>query len=227
MRELTITPATVQQLPGPVEVENSCRAAAVIDAVTCDGTQLSRHVRVFRFVHAWRSNINLGQMDDGQGDLFAVVFGPSGALIRGVVKETFRANRDAARVLEDYVRHGDPKAPAGLRKYLDEHDVSGIRIPCTYILWSTMDGPWRAPDPLLQSAPLGTQVIKGLEVLTGDPEAYVEWARHYLGHELPLRSVRALFEQVPLNPDLTASLGAKRPFSDIAAEASAMGYPVS
>ena len=97
----------------------------------------------------------------------------------------------------------------------------------TFCLWrqrgdaAWQHGPvdWPADEP----DPDGSSAL--LAPLDGRPETYAAWAAEYFEHDVPLATVRAVYDHRPLDRDLVSTL-TRRPLEALRADAAEIGYPL-
>lgn len=222
-----MTAKLVEQLPAIARVERALQSAAIIGAVQCDGTRLSRNVRAIQFFPHWRDDARLGRVDNWQGDFFGVMFTDDGVIIRGRMKDAYRVARDAIVELNIQALGPGSRVPQRLRKYERDPQVSSHGFGFTFCIWRLKRGRWQIAEALLRHPALETQEVWGLDVLMGEPGLYQRWATRNYGVELPIGAITAILDFTPLTPALAEVLGAKRSFEEIAVDANEIGYPVA
>jgi hypothetical protein len=96
----------------------------------------------------------------------------------------------------------------------------------TFCLWCLTEGNWSIGSVRLagQSDPDGSEFL--LEMLTGDPRDYCEYAKAYFEIEVPLASVESIYEQRPLTPELVHSVNADVELASLLADMAEIGYPI-
>jgi hypothetical protein len=66
-----------------------------------------------------------------------------------------------------------------------------------------------------------------LELLTGDPRDYREYATAYFEIDVPLASVGSIYEHRPLTPELVHSVNADVELASLLADMAEIGYPIA
>ena len=64
-----------------------------------------------------------------------------------------------------------------------------------------------------------------LELLSGDPVAYQEYARRYYESDPPIEAIKQIYAHKPLNDELVRALNVDLTVGGFAAETIEIGYP--
>jgi hypothetical protein len=137
-----------------------------------------------------RDGTCLARMRNGEGDLWYLVFIPSGgAVLRGF---------DHNSVMSPY-RHEDERLwpglfdgmPRSLQPWKNAADIEPNEV--TFVMWHLPRARWQAGPVAFPSGkdPDGSEWL--LELLDGDPASYIRYAGARLGHAGDLDAVRAVY----------------------------------
>ncbi|MEF9929618.1 MAG: hypothetical protein RR804_17470, partial [Massilia sp.] len=64
-----------------------------------------------------------------------------------------------------------------------------------------------------------------LSYYKGEPEAYLDFAQHYYGIDIPVEAIARVYKHEPLSSALVERLKSLRHFDQLVVEAAAIGYP--
>ncbi|MEV4443121.1 hypothetical protein AB0K09_29760 [Streptomyces sp. NPDC049577] len=211
----------VAVLPDPDALLARCRAFAVLDAV------FQPAYRRHGFSPAWRDGVALASMDNGSGDLYAVVFDPAGVFLYGFDHES-----DATPWREEPRAHWPgllEGLPAALAHYADEPVFQLDEFfDATVCAWrETGASAWGCGPVVFEEGETdGADWLFGT-LANGSAEAYAADAEDYFGRSVDRAAVAAVLGGGPLTRDVVAALNPAADYGAPAAEAAAMGYPVA
>ncbi|MFG2819080.1 DUF4240 domain-containing protein [Kitasatospora sp. NPDC048365] len=205
-------------LPDPAELRLRCRAIALLDAVL-DGGSPSH-----TYLPGWRDGVDLACMDNGSGDLYAVVFDPAGVFLYGFDHES-----EATPWREDDRAHW-PGLLDGLPDPLSAYPAAPEFLldgffDATVCVWREHgDAEWRCGSVEFDAD--GTDGADWLFelLLDGSPDAYVSYAEDYLEIPVDRAAVAAVLAGAPLTRGTVAALSASADYETVATRARELGY---
>ncbi len=209
-----ISSRNLEQLPAPTELRRLLKSLAVLDAILSPEWE----DRYYSYNQAWAPGSEMGSMRDGSGDHWFALFTPDGAGITGLAHEApmFRPGEPLEGMFD-----GLPAALAELRS-----EPAFDAVNCSFCLWYLdAEGAWRRgalPLPAGED-PDGSASL--LELLDCDPRSYVAFASQYYEVDVPLASVRAIYDHEPLCVSLVCSVNQSVSLGDLEPDLAEIGYP--
>jgi len=204
-------------LPQPRPLERLSPSLATLDALLMREWE---H-RYYSFNKDWdpaRGN-RMGSMRNGCGDDFFILFTAAGAAIKGYAHECPMAapGRPPAGVFEGF--------PPELEQFLDEPAFTMENT--TFCLWCPAGGSWSIGPVAFPEGddPDGSEFL--MELLTGAPEDYQEYAREYFEVEVALDTVKSIYAHEPLTEALVESVNPETSVGELAADLAEIGYPIA
>jgi hypothetical protein len=203
-------------LPRPARLERLSMSLATLDAILSPEWEY----RYYSFNKTWDAakSHRMGSMRNGSGDDYFILFTPAGCAIKGYAHEYPMAHpgKPPAGMFD-----GFPKA---ITDFLTEPSFSIENT--TFCLWCLADGAWTiGSQPFAErDDPDGSEFL--LDLLAGDPRDYREYAKDYFEAEVPLASVKSIYEHRPLTPDLVHSLNANVELASLLGDMAEIGYPM-
>ena len=202
-------------LPDLATLRRRTNALAMIDAIICPEWEY----RYFSYDAHWDAGEEVASMRNGSGDDWFLLFGPSGAAIKGLAHESPSASDKA------FALQVQQQVPAVFSGFLNE-PAFGIGW-LSYCYWrSSEDAVWHkvaALDPTFADVDDGSE--KFLALLYKSADAYVTFAKHYYEVELPLAAVERIYRHEHLTDALVRSINAELTIADVKAFAAEIGYP--
>jgi hypothetical protein len=213
----------VRRLPEPDALKARCRAFAVLDAMFDSGYP------TYTFTPDWGGpGVDIAQMSNGSGDLYAIVFEPAGVFLYGLDHES-----EATPWRDDAHEHwpgllvglpvtlaGWAREPAFLFQDFFDATVCAWREPAdTAWRCGLVDFDGMGPDPDGAEQLFGTLV-------DGTPDAYIEYAAGYFERDVDSGAVSAILAGQPLTEALVRVLNPDMPFAQAANAAISAGYAV-
>jgi hypothetical protein len=214
---MVISSRETSDVPEAEKLRKAAQAIAMLDAIIMPEWQW----RYYTFQINWGDQIDLFSMRNGEGDEFFIVFQPWGVLIKGFAHES-RLNpyrTDPPSVLPCLL----DGLPSSFQPLLREPAFVFDEI--TFCLWrETHDSHWRHGD--LSKLPVGISDRSEdmMFILDGNPATYHDWAKNYYGRSLPLESISAIYQHMPLSEPLIQQLNAETTLSHAQDEAIGIGY---
>jgi hypothetical protein len=211
-----ISSRNLEQLPPPNELRRLLKSLAVLDAILSPEWEY----RYYSYNRAWSPESEMGSMRNGSGDHWFALFTVDGAGIVGLAHEApmFRPGEPLEGMFD-----GLPVALAELRS-----EPAFDPANCSFCLWSLdADDAWRRGSASMPASedPDGSASLLGL--LDQDPRSYVAFASDYYDAQLPLASVRAIYDHEPLSARLVSSLNQSVSIGDLESDLGEIGYPWS
>jgi hypothetical protein len=195
--------STKLSLPSPQELERICKGMAALDAMLMEEWQ----DRYYSFNHAWnaKSEQRMASMRNGEGDEWFMVFEPSGVFFKAFWHEY--PHEDVAKIYKGL--------PTKLLPQLKEPAFSMEHV--TFGGWH--DGTtWTLRGNAI--APIQGE----LEILTGDPEKYREYAADYFGVDLPADAIAHVLAGKKLDAKLVKRITSERTLADLKADLAEIDY---
>lgn len=188
-------------LPEPKDLERTCKGLAALDAILCDDWEM----RYYSFNAGWNKTgkERMASMRNGEGDQWFVVFAPAGVFVKAFWHEHGRAKADA-------IYAGLPAGLAAQRKE-PAFEVDDV----TWGGWH--DGAWTLRG---DAKPMKDE----LAILSGDPEAYVRYAKAYFELEVAADDVAHVLAGKKLDAKLLERLGSERTLAELKADLAEIGY---
>jgi len=213
---VAISTSDLRDLPEPQRLRRVAIALALLDAVMSPEWQY----RYYSFDAAWSPHEAMASMRNGAGDHWFALFSEAGVAIVGLDHEapSFEPGQPAAWIFRDL--------PAEFQGNVRNEPAFGAD-DSTFCIWRlATDGEWRCGVSQAPDAPPEDGSAWLLELLSGEPQAYVEFASEYFEAELSLPDVRAVYEHAPMSPALAARLCSDSDYEAVRAAAREIGYPV-
>ncbi|MEU7107376.1 hypothetical protein ABZ951_20290 [Streptomyces sp. NPDC046215] len=211
------SPELVAELPHPAVLLERCRSLAVLDAI------FAGRERTYAFDPAWGDGVALASMDNGGGDLYAVVFDPAGVFLYGFDHEC-----DATPWREDDRVHWPgllDGLPPALARYAAEpaFQLDGF-FDATVCAWrETGDDAWRCGPVVFEDGESDGADFLFEQLLDADGTAYADWAEDIFERPVDRAAVAAVFSGAALTPELVHQLNPEADYEEIAREAAALG----
>jgi hypothetical protein len=215
-------------LPAPSVLRERCRSFAVLNAVF--QTRYPYHT----YRERWAPDgTSLAGMDNGAGDLYAIVFAEAGTFLYGFDHE---CPATPWRV--------DPRAhwpglfdglPDSLAHFTQEPSfLDDDFLDATVCAWRESGDPaWRCgpvdfSDLLSEgvSSPDGASFLFGM-LAAGSPGECTDWVNGYFTAKADEQAVAAILAGRPLTRELVRAIHEPADFAVVAAEVADMGYPVA
>jgi len=213
---MTLSTATPERLPDIETLRLLAKSIAMLDAIICPKWEY----RSYSYDSHWGQGEEMASMRNGCGDDWFLLFDPHGAALKGFAHE--------------YPLAGDASFSARIQQTVPTVFGSFLHEPAfsmdmtTFCLWRRRtDTIWSVVLPASgRVSPEQDGSAELLGILDGNPETYRVEAMDSYEREIPLFSVRALYEHQALTDQLVASLKKKLALSDIKEDALEIGYPV-
>jgi hypothetical protein len=207
-----------ERLPSPAALLKLTRALSVLDEIFWPQWD----ERFYSFDRE-RDGTCLARMRNGEGDLWYLVFIPSGgAVLRGF---------DHNSVMSPY-RHKDERLwpglfdgmPRSLQPWRNAADIEPNEV--TFVMWHLPRARWQTGPVKLPPGkdPDGSEGL--LEQLDGDPASYIRLVRARLGRAVDLDAVRAVYSGA-LDARVIQKLNPQADTAAILKSAREMGFPMS
>jgi hypothetical protein len=179
--------------------------------------------RYFSFNSKWAPGQQMGSMRNGSGDHYFALFNTAGCWLKGFAHESSLSP----------FRHDKPEVAAGMFKNMPADFSACLQEPAfvleetTFCIWRRpIDSVWqRGTVALPKSTPDPDGSANLLKYLDGNPETYVNFAAEYYEIDVPLQSVRALYDHQSLGSKLLSTLNASMRAGDLKKDAAEIGYP--
>lgn len=207
-------------LPSIDRLKALLQSLAVLDAIMSPEWEY----RYYSFNAHWYENEQMGSMRNGCGDEFYALFDNSGCFLKGFAHEY---------PMSPY-RTTPPALWPGLLEGVPSEFSSGVNEPAfsmentTFCIWrrygdeSWAHGPIDFPEG---EDPDGSAFL--LEMLDGDPESYRLFAEEYYEAEIPVESIRQVYDHQPLTDEIVASLNPDISLDELVQDLAVIGYPRS
>jgi len=214
----------IRRLPDPDALKARCRAFAVLDAVFDSGYP------TYTFTPGWGgSGVDLAQMDNGSGDLYAIVFEQAGVFLYGFDHES-----EVSPWRDDDHEHWP-----GLLQGLPESLAKWTREPAflfqdffdaTICVWrETADTEWRHGPVEFDDGDADFDGANNLfgTLAAGDAHAYATYATDYFEQEVDVAAVAAVLAGAVLTEEVVHALNPEAAFAEVVRAAAKAGYPVT
>lgn len=189
-------------LPPPDQLERTCRGLAALDAILCDDWEM----RYYSFNAAWnkKAKERMASMRNGEGDSWFLVFAPGGAFAKSFWHE--------------YPREDVKKLYAGLPKALAPQ-LKEAAFEMEHVTF----GGWHdgATWTLRGNA---KPVADELKILSGDPKAYVAYAKTYFEMKVAADDVAHVLAGKKLDAKLLERLGSERTLAELKDDLAEIAY---
>jgi hypothetical protein len=205
-----------ENLCEPGTLLRRCVSLAVLDAILSPDWES----RYYSFDGAWGEDTLMASMRSGSGDDIFLAFGPGGVFIKGFAHEAPMAPASRRGEIWPGIYDG---LPASFDEFRNEPAFSTEAV--TFCFWWDATAPgWRVGVRELPEGddPDGSSAL--LAIYDGDPKRYVEWASDYYETDVPLDTVRAIYDQKPLTRKLVARLNADADVEDVLRESEDWPY---
>lgn len=205
-------------LPAPDKLKRIMQSLAMLDAILEEDWEY----RYFSFDARWSPATQMGSMRNGQGDDLFAVFDPAGCFIRGFDHESPMSpwTSHPAKIWPGVLEHVPPQFSSSLMEPAFHMDDT------TFCLWFPAGAQaWCKGKIEYPSAtdPDGSSWL--LSYYKGEPEAYLDFAQHYYGIDIPVEAIARVYKHEPLSSALVERLKSLRHFDQLVVEAAAIGYP--
>jgi hypothetical protein len=218
---MPISTRDLSQMPTNEKLEKLSQSIAMLDAILSPQWEY----RIFSFNAAWDTSTNerMASMRSGSGDEYFLLFGSSGAILKGFDHESPMSPwaSDPVAVWPGVLDH----VPTAFASFLSEPAFS--MGDCTFCIWRQPEdeqwhcGPVAFPG---DDDPDGSEGL--LWMFDGRPETYVDFASEYFKKALELDLVRRIYVHEPLTPLLVAQLNPEAGWEDALKDADEIHYPV-
>ncbi len=208
-----ISTRNLERMPEPQQLRRLLQSLAVLDAVMSPDWE----TRYYSYNAAWGDGSEMGSMRDGSGDQFFALFLPAGTGIIGLAHESamFRCDDPWPGMFD-----GLPAELAELRS-----EPAFDTDNCSFCIWRAAGSDRWSRGPVEMAPgddPDGSARL--LRPLDHDPATYVEFAREYYETEIPVASVRAIYEHQPLTMELVRSLNPDVTLAELRSDLDEIGY---
>ena len=213
---MTLSTATPERLPDIETLRRLAKSVAMLDAIICPEWEY----RYYSYDSHWGQGEEMASMRNGCGDDWFLLFDPHGAALKGFAHE--------------YPLAGDASFSVRIQQTVPTIFASFLREPAfsmdmaTFCLWRRRaDAVWSVVLPAngrVSAEQDGSAELLG--ILDCDPETYRVGAMESHEREIPLSTVRALYEHQILTDQLVTSLNKELRVSDSKKDALEIGYPV-
>ena len=212
------SPANKVMLPEPEALIRQTKALAALDLILSPVWE----DRYYSFNSRWAPGEQMASMRNGCGDEWWIVFHDSGrAALKGLSHES-PAWRKGGNRLSAEMKSAFPAELAGFANEpafrWDETSFAAYRRPA--------DNDWLWPKEATEFANVSGGEDEFLSLLAGGPEDYVDYAADHFEVDLPLAIVEAIFELVPITPEMIHQLNPEVSLADIDEQLHGeIGYP--
>lgn len=214
---MTLSTATPERLPSIETLRLLTKSLAMLDAIVCPEWEY----RYYSFNSQWGSGEEMASMRNGSGDDWFLLFDPVGAALKGCA--------------HDYPLASDKSFPAIIQKRVPAefssflHEAAFSMEFATFCLWRRHgDAAWSVVLPADGRVSPAEDGSAGLiSILDGRAESYRCWAEDYYERRIPIAAVEAVYRHRALDPELVAALNPDLTLSNLAADATEIGYPHS
>jgi hypothetical protein len=212
---VAVSTKDLRELPTIANLRRLTRSLAMLDAIVSPEWEY----RYYSFNSSWADSEMMASMRNGSGDHWFALFCPAGVALHGLAHEA------------PSFRPGKPQ-PGIFEQLPTQFHANFLREPAfttqhsTFCVWRLVtDDRWSCgPIALLEGAdPDGSAHL--LEILSGKPEQYVEFARDYFERDLELDDVRSVYKHMPLDAALVGRLNPDMEFDALATDIAEIGYP--
>jgi hypothetical protein len=193
------------QLPDIDALKRLLQSLAILDAILSPEWEDRYH----SFNSQWAKGEQMGSFRDGSGDDYFVFFNASGCWLKGFAHE--HPHRISPTVLSEHV-------PIEFASCVTEPAFS--TDDTTFCYWRRYeDSEWQ----MLGSEECASEMFT---LWDGEMESYWAWAEeHFEREDLPIDSIRAIYNHHPLVKSLVLSLNSKITLDDLAKDRAEIGYP--
>jgi len=179
--------------------------------------------RYYSFDSHWGEGETMGSMRNGSGDSFNALFDSNGCFFKGFAHEYPMSSWREGN-LEKWKKILD-KVPQEFSSAVSEpaFDIDSI----SFCFWRTNDdASWCCGLFEIDEAgdSDGSEFL--LECLNGDPSVYQDFAGEYYEEDIPLSSIRHVYEHAPLTQEIIDLLNPEVQLAEIQEELLEIGYPV-
>jgi hypothetical protein len=214
-RRVAKSPSTAapERLPDIAQLRRLTKSLAMLDAIICPEWEF----RYYSYNSQWGEGEEMASMRDGCGDEWFLWVGREGAALKGFAHESpLAGDRSFATRIHQTV-------PSCFASFLNEPAFTMDRA--TFCIWRRRaDSTWNVVSTTERtSVEDGSAELLG--ILDGRPETYLAWAADYYERAVAPEAVRALYHHQALTERLVRELNSDLTLSDIAADATEIGYP--
>lgn len=210
--------STAMKLPTPPELLKRARALAALDLILCPEWEY----RYYSFNTKWAEGQMMASMRNGSGDEWWIVFDEAGwTALKGLAHESpaWAGGGDApSQALQK-------SCPDEIRDFAHE---PAFRWDSTGFCYFRLPGAdeWTRANDLTPFSHLDAGEDELFGHLSGSAEDYHEYAADYFETEVPLDSIRHVFEGKPITPELVAKINPEVDYEEIEEELyEETGYP--
>lgn len=203
-------------LPTVTECLQRSQALAMLDALLMPEWEY----RYYSFNSSWAPGEQMASMRNGSGDHYFMWFVDGGSIVKTYDHELTGMQDTSSLVMEL-----TSLIPVQYRNFLSEPAFSMDEV--SSIAWfDAVQQGWLLALPGEPEVGHRTDNLLWL-LASGDPEAYVGWAREYFEVDVPLEAVQAVFRHEPLTEDLVRSLNDEITLEDVIEDVEEIRYPVA
>jgi hypothetical protein len=207
-------------LPEPEDLIRRTKALAALDLILSPVWE----DRYYSFNSRWATGEQLASMRNGCGDEWWIVFHDSGwAALKGLGHDSPAWQAGRSRLAAE-LRSAIPAALSGFATEpafrWDQTSFAAYRRPS--------DDDWLWPKEATAFANMNGGEDEFLSLLAGGPEDYVDYAANYFEVDLPPAIVEAIFDLLPITPEMVHLLNPEVSLADIDEQLHGeIGYPRS
>ena len=212
-----LSTADLSLLPDIRDLKALTQSLALLDAILCPEWSHRYH----SFVCNWGDDESLAWMRNGQGDGYFCLFNADGALLKGFWHEApmspFRV--DPPQIWPGVLDDVPPQFAAILA------EPAFIRDETTFCIWRTHDDVnWQHGDIQFPETEITDGSTQLLELLTGDPQLYQDWAERYYECSVNLDAVTHIYRHEPLVESVIQSLNPELSLESLTEDIAEIGY---
>ena len=205
-------------LPDVESLKKLSQSLAMLDAIISPDWEY----RYYSFNTKWDKNEMMASMRNGSGDEYFIWFTSQGAIIKGFAHES-----PMSPFVNEPIKGWKgilDNVPSEFKEFLTEPAFS-IEAT-TFCIWRKFtDSSWQIgeidyPD---ENDPDGMEDL--LFVFDGKPETYKDFAEEYYKKEIPISSIKGLYEHRILTKELVQTINIEISIKDLQKDINEIGYP--
>lgn len=213
-----ISTRNLTPLPDARSLQSLLQSLAVLDAIMSPDDWDTRY---FSFNAKWGRGEQMGSMRNGSGDEFFAYFNRHGCFLKGFAHES-----PMSPYLED-----PPSIWQGLLDDVPSVFAGALSEPAfsmsdvTFCIWQLHDDKVWSTGKLKfprSADPDGSRYLLGF--LDGEPKTYKKFAEDYYETELPAKSIRHIYQHLPLTNTIVESLNPEATLKMISKDLKEIGY---
>ncbi len=208
----------LSKLPDVETLKKLSQSLAMLDAIISPDWEN----RYYSFNSKWSEKEKVASMRDGSGDDYFILFDLQGAIIKAFAHESSMSPHvnQPIKVWTGIFE----SVPTEFKSFLSEPAFS--LESTTFCIWRRFsDSTWQIGEINYPQGNDPDGMNELLAILDNNPLTYQKWAEYYFEKEIPLSSVKYVYEHQILTSEILKSLNEDISIKDLQEDIEEIGYP--